>query len=214
MSFAPLVGRPVGLAAANGEKINPLIPHPVEIILSAIVFLLLLWAITKFVVPNFERTFRDRAEAIEGGLRAAETKQAEADARLAELEQRLGEAKHEAARIREEAREQGSQIVAEMRTQAQVEAGRIVAHGKAQIEAERQQAVTSLRAEVGSLATALAGRIVGESLEDDARSSRVVDRFLADLERSEASSTTAGAGTGTLRGSSALPPTGPAEEPS
>jgi len=196
------------------DHVNPLIPHPVEIVLSLIVFGLLYLAVKRFVVPNFEQTFRDRTQAIEGGLRAAETKQAEADARLAELEQRLGEAKHEAARIREEAREQGSQIVAEMRSQAQAEAGRIVAHGKAQIEAERQQAVTSLRAEVGSLATALAGRIVGESLEDDARSTRVVDRFLADLERSETATTTAGAATGTTRGSSALPPTGPGGAPS
>ena len=56
------------------------------------------------------------------------------------------------------------QIIAEMREQAQAEATRIVEHGKTQIEAERQQAVTSLRAEVGALATDLAGRIVGERL--------------------------------------------------
>ena len=30
--------------------------------------------------------------------------------------------------------------------------------------------------------TTLAGRIVGESLDEDARQGRVVDRFLADLE--------------------------------
>ena len=42
--------------------------------------------------------------------------------------------------------------------------------------------VRSLRAEVGTLATQLAGRVVGESLEDDARAQRVVERFLADLE--------------------------------
>jgi F-type H+-transporting ATPase subunit b len=69
-----------------------------------------------------------------------------------------------------------------MRETAQAESARIVEHGKTQIEAERQQAVTSLRTEVGSLATGLAGRIVGESLEDEARQSRVVERFLADLE--------------------------------
>ena len=69
-----------------------------------------------------------------------------------------------------------------MREQAQTEASRIVEHAHTQIEAERQQAVTSLRAEVGSLATSLAGRIVGESLDDEARQSRVVERFLADLE--------------------------------
>jgi F-type H+-transporting ATPase subunit b len=77
--------------------------------------------------------------------------------------------------------------VAEMREQAQAEAARIVEHAHAQIEAERQQAVTSLRTEVGSLATVLAGRIVGESLDDEARQSRVVERFLAELETQGAS---------------------------
>ncbi len=183
---------------AGEEKLNPLIPHPIEIVLSIVVFGLLYYLAKKYVVPNFEKTFAERTSAIEGGLQAAETKQAEADAKLAELEQRLSEARHEAAKIREDAREQGAQIVAEMRQQAQDEANRITEHGKAQIEAERQHAVTSLRAEVGSLATSLAGRIVGESLEDDDRSGRVVDRFLADLElhneAKDAGASTNGAG--------------------
>ena len=163
-------------------ELNPLLPHVVEIALSLVVFGLLFLAVKKWVVPNFESTYEERTKAIEGGLEAAESKQAEADERLAELEKQLADARHEAARIREEAREQGATIVAEMREQAQTEAARIVDHGKAQIEAERQQAVTSLRAEVGTLATTLAGRIVGESLDDDDRQSRVVERFLADLE--------------------------------
>ncbi len=169
------------------EQLNPLLPHAVEIVLSLVVFGLLFFAVKTWVVPNFEATYEQRTKAIEGGLAAAETKQAEADAKLAELEQQLADARHEAARIREEAREHGAAIVADMREQAQVEAARIVEHGKTQIEAERQQAVTSLRVEVGTLATNLAGRIVGESLEDDERSARVVERFLADLETIEAS---------------------------
>jgi F-type H+-transporting ATPase subunit b len=172
------------LAAEEGGHApeNPLGFVPVEFALSLVVFGILLFAIRKFVVPRFEQTFAERTQAIEGGLAAAETKQAEADAKLAELEKQLADARHEAARIREEAREQGAQIVAEMREAAQAESTRIVEHGKTQIEAERQQAVTSLRAEVGALATTLAGRIVGESLDDEARQSRVVERFLADLE--------------------------------
>lgn len=176
------------ILAAEGE-LNPLIPHPIEIVLSLVVFALLYFAVKKWVVPNFEKTFAERTSAIEGGLQAAETKQAEADAKLAELTQQLSEARHEAARIREEAREQGATIVADMREQAQTEAARIVEHAHTQIEAERQQAVTSLRAEVGALATSLAGRIVGEALDDDARQSRVVERFLADLESADSTST-------------------------
>ena len=169
------------ILAAEGEP-NPLLPHLVEIALSLVVFGLLFLALKKWVVPSFEKTFADRTTAIEGGLKAAETKQAEADARLAELEKQLGDARHEAARIREEAREQGATIVTEMREQAQSEAARIVTLAHNQIEAERKQAVASLRSEVGTLATALAGRIVGESLDDEARQRRVVDRFLAELE--------------------------------
>jgi F-type H+-transporting ATPase subunit b len=172
----------MSVLAAEGGEHGPLAFVWVEFLLSLVVFGILFFLIRKYVVPNFEKAFAERTEAIEGGLAAAETKQEEADARLAELERQLGEARHEAARIREEAREQGAAIVSEMREQAQAESARIVEHGKAQIEAERQQAITSLRAEVGSLATGLAGRIVGESLEDEARQSRVVERFLSELE--------------------------------
>ncbi len=84
--------------------------------------------------------------------------------------------------MREDARAQGAAIIAQMREQAQNEAERITTSAHNQIEAERQQALTSLRSEVGEMATTLASRIVGESLDDEQRQSRVVDRFLADLE--------------------------------
>jgi F-type H+-transporting ATPase subunit b len=178
-SIVPLVAP----LAAEGEH-NPLMPVWIEVILALVAFAIVAFLFAKFIVPNFEKTYAERTDAIEGGIREAEEKQAAADARLRELEEQLGQARQEAARIREEAREQGAAIVSEMREEAQSEARRIVEHGKAQIEAERQQAITSLRTEVGALATGLAGRIVGESLDDEARQSRVIERFLADLETS------------------------------
>lgn len=170
------------ITAAEEEDHGPLAFVPVEFVLSLVVFAILLFLVWKIIGPRFEQTFTERAAAIEGGIEAAASKQAEADARLAELESQLAQARHEAARIREEAREQGAAIVAEMREQAQAESTRIVEHGKSQIEAERQAAIVSLRAEVGTLATGLASKIVGESLDDEVRASGVVDRFLAELE--------------------------------
>src|SRR5680860_1863875 len=122
---------PITLAAE--EELNPLIPHPVEIVLALVVFGLLYLAVKKWVVPNSEKTFSERTTAIEGELAAAETKQAEADAKLEELNQRLGEARHDAAKIREDARSQGATIVAEMREQGQAESARIVEHAHNQI---------------------------------------------------------------------------------
>lgn len=168
---------------AAEEAVNPLIPHPIEIILSLIVFGILFYVVRTWVAPRFEKAFAERAEAIEGGLKRAEETQAEAKAALERYQQQLSEARHEASRIREEAKEQGAAIVAEMREQAQAEAQRIVAQAHTQLEAERQQALLQLRSEIGDLSTQLAGRIVGEALEDEGRQRRIVERFIAELEQ-------------------------------
>jgi F-type H+-transporting ATPase subunit b len=168
---------------------NPLLPAWPEIVMSLIFIGLLTLVIAKVVVPRFEATYAERTAAIQGGIEKAEKAQEEAAAALRQYTDQLAEARGEAARIREEAKTQGSVIVAEMREQAQAEAARIKAAAENQLEAERNQILAQLRTEVGGLATTLAGRIVGESLEDDERARRTVDRFLADLEADEASQT-------------------------
>jgi F-type H+-transporting ATPase subunit b len=154
--------------------------------IAAIIFAgILTFIIAKFVVPRFEATYAERTAAIQGGIEKAERAQEAAAAALQQYNDQLAEARSEAARIREDAKTQGSQILAEMREQAQAESTRIKASAQAQLEAERAQVLAQLRTEVGGLATTLASRIVGESLEDDARARRTVERFLADLESSE-----------------------------
>ena len=161
---------------------NPLLPAWIEVILAVVFVLLLTVVIARFVVPRFEATYAERTAAIQGGIEKAEHAQAEAQAALEQYNAQLAEARTEAARIREDAKTQGTQILAELREQAQAEATRIRTLGEAQLEAERAQVMASLRSEIGGLATTLASRIVGESLEDDERARRTVDRFIADLE--------------------------------
>ena len=168
--------------AADTASTNPLLPSWPEFIIGTILFFLVFGALAKFLLPRAQQMLAERTEQIEGGLARSEEAQAEATQLLDQYREQLAEARHEAARLREEAREQGAQIIAEMRDQAQAEARRITESAQAQIEAERQQALTSLRTEVGNLATELASRIVGESLADEARQSRMVDRFLNELE--------------------------------
>jgi F-type H+-transporting ATPase subunit b len=169
------------------ETAYPILPHPGELIFGLISFTILYLVVRAKVVPRLEEIFAERTAAIEGGIAKAEQVQAEADAALHEYQDQLAQARAEAGRIREEARAEGASIVAEMRTQAQAEADRITVAAQQQIEAERQQAMVQLRTEVGQLATELASRIVGESLADEARSTRVVDRFLDELEATEPS---------------------------
>ncbi len=170
------------LATTTDDEPNPLLPHTSELLVGAISFVLLFLFLRWKVFPVFERLYAERHEAIEGGMERAKALEEEAAETLAQYREQLADARHEAARLREEAREQGTAIIAEMREQAQAESRRITEQAHQQIEADRVQAVNSLRTQVGTLATDLAGRIVGESLEDDARQRRVVDRFLDELE--------------------------------
>jgi F-type H+-transporting ATPase subunit b len=164
---------------------NPLVPSWTEVIWGGIAFLIVFVALWRVLLPRITKTLQDRTDAIEGGLERAVRAEEEA-ARLAEqYRAQLAEAKHDAARTREESREEGARIIAELREQAQAEAARITQAAHAQIAADRQQAFASLRAEVGTLAVELASKIVGESLADEARQSRVVERFLAELEATE-----------------------------
>ena len=167
---------------ADATTQNPLIPAGAELVIGTICFVLVFGILGRMLMPRITKTLAERTELIEGGLARSEEAQAEAMQLLDQYREQLAEARHEAARLREEAREQGAQIIAEMREQAQAEARRVTESAQAQIEAERQQALTALRVEVGTLATELASRIVGESLTDEARQSRMVDRFLAELE--------------------------------
>jgi len=162
---------------------NPLLPDLTELIIGFIAFLIVFGILAKVLMPRISKTLQERTDAIEGGLQRAEDRQAEADRTLERYRAQLADARHEAARLRADAEARGAQIIAERREQAEAEFRRITEAARAHIEADRQQAVQSLRAEMGALSLQLASKIVGESLEDEARQRRTVDRFLADLER-------------------------------
>lgn len=169
------------------ESTNPLLPPWGEIIVGLITFSILVFVVVKLVVPRFEQVFQARREAIEGGIERAETMQAEAQQALEQYKAQLAEARAEAAQIRDQARAEGQQILEELRAEAREESARIVARGEEQLATARQQVVNELRGQIGTLAVDLAGRIVGESLADDARRSGTVDRFLAELDGMTAS---------------------------
>jgi F-type H+-transporting ATPase subunit b len=161
---------------------NPLLPDATELIIGTISFAIVFGVLWKILLPRITTMLEARTEAIEGGLKRAEEAQAEANRVLEQYRAQLAEARHDAARLREEAKEQGAQIIAELRAQGVAERQRLVESATAQIAAEQQQALNVLRAEVGALAVELASRVVGESLADEARQRRTVDRFLDELE--------------------------------
>ncbi|MEV6489626.1 F0F1 ATP synthase subunit B [Actinoplanes sp. NPDC051633] len=171
----------VYLAAEEVEH-NPIVPLWQEVVLGFIAFGLLCFVLMKFVFPRMEETFRARVDAIEGGIKRAEEAQAEANKLLEQYRAQLAEARTEAARIRDEARADAEGIRQDVLAKAREESDRIISAGREQLAAQRESIVRELRQEVGTLAVDLAGRIVGESLADEARTRGTVDRFIAELD--------------------------------
>ena len=187
MTTVPVLAAGASVLAQTEEPsgLDLFLPALYDLFWSAVVIAIIAFAFYKWVLPPMMKVLDERTEKIEGGMaRAAQAKQA-AERAYDHQQALLAEARSEAARVRDAAREEGKAIVAEHRTKAAEEAARIADAAQRQIEAERQAAEVSLRTEVGELATELASKIVGESLADSAVQSRVVDRFLDELEASQ-----------------------------
>jgi F-type H+-transporting ATPase subunit b len=173
------------VAKAETETPSLLLPTLPDLIWGTLAFVVVLVFFIWKALPRLNAALDERRDAIEGGIKRAEEAQAGAQEALDQYKAQLAEARTEAASIRESAREDAKRIRAELVEQAQADAARVVANAQTQIEAERQSALASLRAEVGAIAIDLASVVVGASL-DDKRSKDIVDRFLGDLEASEA----------------------------
>lgn len=175
------------VGALQETILGPLAPHYIsEVIAGILLLLLVVLVMWKVVVPAFEKMYAERSDRIEGGMQRAAAAEAEAESARARYQKQMDEAREEAARIREDAKNQGAQMLAEAREQATRESARILESGRLQLQAERSQLITDLRGEVGGLATSLAEKIVGEALADDERTTRTIDRFLTELESSGA----------------------------
>ena len=138
---------------------NFLVPN-FTFVVELVAFVIMFAIIARYIIPPINKAMTARQDAIRQQFAELDEAKAKANSAEDEFKAQIADARQEAARIREDAREQGAAIVAEMREQAQAEAARIVEHAHTQIEADRQAAVTSLRNEVGSMATELASRIV------------------------------------------------------
>ena len=174
------------LAASEGgeglpleKSVNPLLPASYDVVWSAVSLIVVLFLFWKFVLPE---VLTEREDRIKGGIQRAEAAQAEAKAALEKYNAQLAEARAEAAQIREEAREKGKQIVADMKAQATEESNRIIESGEKQLQAQREQVVTELRREMGQNSIKLAERLLGEQLSDDVKRSGTIDAFLSDLD--------------------------------
>ena len=164
--------------AASG--IDLFIPEVYDIVWSLIILVIVAVFFYKFFMPKFNAIFDERAAKIQGNIAKAEQARKDADEAKAKYEAQLSTARVD-AKIRDDARAEASHIIADARSRAESDAAQITASAQRSIESQHQQAIVSLKGEVGALATALAGKILGAKLEDNDVQSSMIDSMIDDL---------------------------------
>ena len=169
---------------AAGEEMPRVLDVPIdEFIIGIIAFLIVFGALSKFALPKIKATLEERANIIEGGIQRSQAAEEEAQRLLEEYRSQLAQAREEAAGIRTQAQADRTAIIDEARNEARQAAAAVTAAAEASLAADRAQAMSTLTRQIGEISVALAGKVVGEALTDDARVRATVDAFLDDLER-------------------------------
>jgi F-type H+-transporting ATPase subunit b len=172
-------------ASGSGGGSNFLIPNA-TFFAELFAFLIILFIIWKYVLPPLKKAMNERQAIITQQMDDAENARLQLAEAQTEYQRALAEARTQATQIRENAAAEAQRIADDMHAQAREESARIVARGEELLANQRATTVRELRAEIGTLAVDLAGKIVGESLADDQRARGTVDRFLADLDAASA----------------------------
>jgi F-type H+-transporting ATPase subunit delta len=145
-------------------------------------FPVIVWIITKFVVPPVRKLMNAQKEAVRTQLEES----AKAKQRLAAADQfhakRVDEGRTEARHIVDEARTDSVRIAEQLHVQAGVEAERIKVQGGQQVSLLRSQLIRQLRGDLGGESVRRATELVKAHVADPQNQSATVDRFLDELD--------------------------------
>ena len=163
----------VVLAAGSGSSL--FFPKVYDLIWSSVVLIVLLIVFATYIMPKFNKVMDERAKKIKGQIEEATAMKKDAANLKEQYDELLGSAKAEAEKIRQDAKAQAEQIVAQAQSKAKAEAEKIRQDAKADLEAQKAKAMSDLSEEVENLAAALASKILGTELKDPANRSSMAD---------------------------------------
>lgn len=147
----------------------------VELLVVAVI----LYLVTKYIVPPINGALEARQEQIRTALEAADAARAEAAASDDERQRILNEARDNAREIVAAAQATADQLKAEAGGRAQAEYDRIVASAQVEVAAARQRAVDEASARIGEIVFDLVATIVGREVDQSAHQELVREAVAA-----------------------------------
>ena len=163
-------------------QLNPLITPNVGLIFwTALIFILLVIILGKFVWPSITKALENRERSIEEALKAAEAaRMAKADLEN-EIEKIRQEGRVEREQMMKESRLVAARMEEDARERATKEYNRILEDAKREIEAQKNNAMTDVKNQVAKLSLQIAERLVKEQLSNDSAQKQLVENYLNEV---------------------------------
>lgn len=166
----------LAFASEESSGISAILPQMDEFVPMLIAFIILWIILAKFGWPKFEAMLSKRENTIKEALEKAEITRVESERVLAEYQQQLDEAKAQSAQIVADAKKTAEAVKADITAKAQTEAAAMIEKARDAIEAEKKAAVAELQGSVVDLSISVAGRLIGEDLNDD-QHRKIIERY-------------------------------------
>jgi F-type H+-transporting ATPase subunit b len=146
-----------------------------------VLFLLLLFILTKFAWKPIMASLREREDSIESALRMADQAKLEMQQLKAGNEKLMAEARQERDRMMQEATMMANQHRETERHRASAEANQIVQQAREAIQTEKNAALAEVKNTAAQLSVDIAERILRRELADPAAQTQLVDSYLKDV---------------------------------
>ena len=172
--------------AQEAHKVDLLSPNYGLMVWTLVIFLILLFVLSKFAFRPIIAAVEAREQALEAAINSAKRDREEAALLLAQHRAALDASRGEGQKLIADARAAAERVRTELVEQAHAEQAKMLERARAEIDAERAKAITELRKEAVDLAILGAGKVIGQNLDRDANR-KLVESFLASVSTSAVS---------------------------
>lgn len=145
-----------------------------------VIFLILLFVLSKFAFKPLFAAVQLREKALEDAVAGAKRDREEAQALLAKQQAQLEAARADAQTIIADSRAVADKVRSDMLAQAKHQQEEMIEQARRVIEGEKASAIAELRRESIDLAIAGASKVIGANV-DSAGNRQIVERFLSSL---------------------------------
>lgn len=165
----------------DGGPVNLLEPKAGLMFWTLIIFLILLFVLSRYAYKPLFAAVQAREKALEDAIEGAKRDRAEAQQALAEQRAQLEAARSEAQKIVADSRAIAEKMRSDLLAQTKTQQEEMMEQARRVIDGEKVAAIAALRREAVDLAIAGASRVIEQNL-DSANNRRIVETFLSSLD--------------------------------